>query len=446
MNSLRSPRVLTLVATATLAGVTLAARSPASAAPMTSRVTNELACTPRVGEPARPIDESKLATLGLLNARPLKVETPNGPDGVAPSISVLRIPGGVLLSLTASSNSTWTGSMLAAVNANGQVRWVQCFKESMLAAHVARVELGPVKAVVVVGGYSPKLTARAKVVSLVDGSIVDDVSRRVAKITGSDPGAVERVAATGQSVWFGAPPDADVGDDSRLARVDLSSLAVTEVAYPDAAIGMSASMVAFGETRAHDLYMEGDHQPLVSAVLRQGTWTSDPDAIAASYGEQVGFNEQGALTRWDPSGKELWSNPRVIHTGREGFYLGVDHGMVLVAMCTSGAQGSCPMALGGVDAATGKLVWQRKDQPTAVEFGDGRALATDPDGVAMIDVTTGRPISDRRWPGDAFLQACCGDESAHTTHNGGVVVAVNGTSVNIYYPADSGLGTAVTHL
>jgi hypothetical protein len=108
--------------------------------------------------------------------------------------------------------------------------------------------------------------------------------------------------------------------------------------------------------------------------------------------------------------------------------------------------------LAAVDVRTGKDRWQLSGWvaigPTGngvalVELGTMKADGTLTEGPwQMIDVATGKQLDGQQWDSavHSFGTGCCGEsEYRHTSADGGVVVAVNGVDVNVWFP--KGLST-----
>jgi hypothetical protein len=107
-----------------------------------------------------------------------------------------------------------------------------------------------------------------------------------------------------------------------------------------------------------------------------------------------------------------------------------------------------------VDVATGATKWSLPGGYSIGPVADGKAIvqpyAQDANGNPqppgpwkMLDIATGKDIAGQQWPTTVdFSSGCCGDaETHHTQALGGVVVAVNGVDVNVWFPKELSTST-----
>lgn len=125
-----------------------------------------------VTDPVPVLDEGSLNVFGPLGAEPgLTIDLPASVTAAGPAdarADVLRVGGGVLVTVRSNDVAPFDGSIVARVDAGGVVRWVRCFAENV----EVRSTSGPViadAAAIAVGGTWQEL-------SLVDGSTGADVA------------------------------------------------------------------------------------------------------------------------------------------------------------------------------------------------------------------------------------------------------------------------------
>ena len=418
-------------------------------------------------------DEGALDTFGPLAAEPvLRVTLPLGrskelPDLQAPGVSAARMPGGVLLSVVASSYGNFDGSILTAVDADGESRWVRCFADRIDGMFVAPAASAPTTALVAfaISRNNALPVAGWRIVSLDDGAVVGELSDLFAAqgVDPTIPGGVFPLAASRDGVVFG-PPDATVIDTTRdhLVRLDLHTWSVEVLPFPEPSAGGELFRQRFQFADSGDLVLMGDGlfhaaRSVVSA-FHGGHWTQAPATLRPTYGTRVDFGSDGkGLVGFDSLGQQLWRDDNVSDPRLEGFRLASSGPVTVVSGCfaTPDPNECVDRSLAGVDTETGTILWQLPGLRHVSAVGDGYALITGPattnvDGTVnvgpwmLIDTSTGAMVdSTQRWlDPNTFRQECCGDsEFIWVSHDGGVVTTVNSEHVAIWYPKSVGLTT-----
>lgn len=433
------------------------------------------ACTARTAaaNPATSVaDERRLDGFGPLRSEPtVTIGLPStaaadstGAGRLPPFTRTERIPGGVLLVLSSSSDGAVT-TVAAAVNHDGSVRWVQCLPGSGAELFAAPASSLPRQALVTTAHHTTKqepVTHELFGLSLADGSITTthaDTARSagIRTATLADLRVFARGRTTillGHSAYAGTLTGVDL-----LYALDLRTLAVGPVAIPD-------ELRAAGRTIADETFVYGADDALlltgpspgspVLAVLHGGSWVRTPDALAASRPPLVSFGTYDAgapLQAVDASGAVLWTQAGLTSPGLQGVTVAVAGDTAVADVCTAVAASSCRgFATVAVDTATGKEQWRLDGFRQVSVVADGYALVTDgpviapdrsevrPPGWMLLDLATGQPVAGQAWArADAFRWGCCGEsDTVWVTALGGIVVATNGTAVSLWYPADSG--------
>ncbi len=379
-----------------------------------------------------------LDTFGPLASVPNDITLPQGPTDQAPVVSLARVPGGVLVALRSGTNGPFTGSMLTLVNHDGTVRWTTC-STSSLTVYAGDPARTPTSAVAILTTQNPdgSATDAVNTVNLANGT-AKDVTTQVAKAAGVSAKDLTFRAASPLSAWFGGKLDRKVTASSRLARLDLFSFASTSADYPKSLIGKESGTAYLAFTRSRDLYVNtNDGVSPITALRNNGVWTTNAAQIEASYGPIVVYGENG-FRRVTPAGQVMWTST-VQDTGHEGFDYRVDGNTVVAATCKNNDKTNCTNRLVGIDAATGKVVWTNTNFATAAEVADGYTLALGDPAPAMLDSATGQVV--QTLPADAhFYNGCCGEENVFTQRLGGIVAAVDGVHLRLWYPKGSGFG------
>lgn len=424
-------------------------------------------CTESVAatDAATAVDEADLDTFGPLGSRPMATVTlPSGwsnswsSSQLVPSVTEpARIPGGVLLNVR-SGNTGFPGSMLVALGHDAAVRWVRCF------ADIVRVTVAPVSSgspTALVATYQPSTQGDDwQVIDLADGALrgeLTDVLADAGIDTTRLDSRMQPVARNGNELVFGPPlaTKIDVTRD-RLVRVDLATLTVTQIPFPEVAEGVEMMFHHFGYVASGALALlgAGQDQPPVLAAFVDGAWSTAPDdllqfrGVSAAYSIDEGFD--APLTGRDGHGNVVWRQPSLLQgLPTEGFRFAESGDVTVAASClgTFDEQNGCPnRGIAGVRTRDGKVLWKLPGRYVVATVGDGHAIVGGPptelpDGQTgpaywtMIDTDTGRDVPGQRWDDPAaFAVGCCGSDEL-VISLGGIVVAIRAGSATIWYPA-----------
>ena len=189
---------------------------------------------------------------------------------------------------------------------------------------------------------------------------------------------------------------------------------------------------------------------------------SEPNTAAAGSPVRV-LRDGGAtagLVAVDPLGHVIWERPDIGFLGGEGLESYVAGAITLALDCDRAVDpiGCASPRLVGLDAATGKDRWHLDGWYVLGPIDNGAALVdhyevtatgTSAHTWSMIDTATGHPLAaDQQWTGaDTFRTGCCGEfEYLHTGRAGGIVIAVSGTDVRVWYPRDRTVPTVEVSL
>lgn len=415
-------------------------------------------------------NEVALDTFGPLATEPaLRVTLPLGrstdvPELQAPGVSVERIPGGALLAVVASSYGHFEGGVLAAVDADGENRWVRCFADRIDGMFVAPAASAPTTALIAfaISQDNAVPVSGWRFVSLDDGAVVGELSDLFAA-QGVDPTfpiSVFPLVTSPDSVVFGPSGDTVV-DPTRdhLILLDLHTSTVEVLPFPEQSAGGELFRQRFQFADSGDLVLMGDGlvEPAnaVVSAYRGGRWTQAPAVLRRTYGTRVDFGSEGrGLIGFDALGQQLWRDDNVSDSRLEGFRLAASGPVTVISGCfSSPAPDECAdRGLAGVETATGTILWQLPEMRQVAAVGDGFALISQAIAAAygdgkqgpwmLIDTSTGELVdSTQQWlEPDTFRQECCGGgEFVWVGHDGGVVIAVNGEHVALWYPKAQGL-------
>lgn len=416
--------------------------------------------------PSRPLptlDMSGLDTFGPLGAEPVvQVELPRVvSDGVTDWVRVDAhpVPGGVLL-LLRPYNGPLPVSMLTVVDADGAVRWVRCLdgpvpivraapdggEDAMLALTWVTYDAGGV------GSSTIELW------SLADGSLArtwDEVlaDAGVPVIDDAELGLVYTPAVD----LLVVAPSADrlVTVDDRIYVIDPSTAAVETLAFPPTVVGAPLDQVQLSALDDGRLVQFGEANGLGEGrlvVVQDGdVWSSDPADLAAARPVHANFlysEGRQPLVGFDGTGDVLWRRDDLLAVPAEGFTVATSDGVVLARVCTAppaddGADWCPGRQMVGVDASTGRTLWEREGWWTASVVADGRALMAGPFGdtapVApvpwtLVDLRSGEQVGARTWSDPWRFSIGCCDEPAGVTWSGGVVVSIDEDTVELWYP------------
>ncbi|MCU1388893.1 MAG: hypothetical protein JWL72_2231, partial [Ilumatobacteraceae bacterium] len=383
-----------------------------------------------------------------------------------PDASALAIPGGMLIAVVPSSYGYFAGSMLAAIDSDGSVRWIRCFSDAADGVYAAPTETNPSSAYVLFAKDAPDHselpTFRIDRLSLADGAVTGTVAdMAAAQGVHLDPAVTWRpVAQSATSLLFG--PASAAGTTPDLVRFDVATGVATDVPYPPS----TGANRYFGFDDDGDVVLLAENNTTsFNSIFLDGEWVTDDAAVAAAGAQAVRVDfaldpSDSALHGYDATGKVLWSQPAIVSTNGEGFRAATSNGVTLVRGCTSydfetgaGCKGA---GLWGVDPLTGNVTWHLDGRRQVSAVADGFALVTEPiaeDGTGgawiMIDVTTGEPVDEsQRWvdPSTFDSQCCGGGESVYVKAEGGIVFAANGDHVAVWYPKAASIPTVTVTL
>jgi len=428
------------------------------------------ACTEsqRSGASTVALDESALATFGPLQSEPsMRITLPRGvsqnaPDPQTTSADPARVPGGLLVTVRASSYGYFPGSMLAVIDDDGVVRWVRCSSEDVTQVYVAPATTAPTMALVAVNVSrgTDRPLADYRLVSLADGSTTGTLADHLAA-QGLDASANLSpwpLATTETKLLFGLPGDTIV-DTSRdhLLLVDLVGLTAEQLPFPAFSNGTQMMYNGFEFDGSGDPYLVGweDGKRIALRSYRDGVWSDEPSPVRGSSPVTIDFGLALApFVGVGPDGAEVWRRDDIYSTGGEGFHMATAGDVTVVAGCrgTPTPENYCPEPmLAGLRTSNGATAWMLDGWRGVGAVGDGYAIVTDFDtslpgadgGWIMIDTDTGRAVDGQQWSGaDTFRQGCCGEsEFVNVRMFGGILVTVNERSVAIYYPIGTTSGT-----
>jgi hypothetical protein len=428
-------------------------------------------CTPYAGGPTPspgPYAEASLDTFGPLATQPsLTVTVPTGPtlsaDGPkAPWVHAARVEGGVLLAVSASSSGTSKSSILAVVNTDGSKRWVRCISGQVTDVWVGPPAGRPTTATLTVlqSATATVLTYDWPIVSLIDGSTKGNVSD-AARAVGVDPTDLAHywvqytypVSPT-KVVLAHAPLMYDTEHLDHLLVYDLTTNSVDtlpippELVSPTMGAGLGFSLA--GEPIVANTSAVGGPERVL-AVYRNGAWTNDQAVAQSVFGVRALLEVVApfSLVGVDATGKVVWRDANFTAPQLQGMFVVSDGGVSVTGICTNQpATPPCTYALVGVDSSTGKLLWSLPGFRFVPAFSNGYVLANDATvlysddgnptpGWVLLNAATGTIVdASQNWSDpDAFRQGCCGEgEYVWVNRSGGVVIAVNNTKVNVWYP------------
>jgi hypothetical protein len=427
------------------------------------------ACTDRDAPSSAPVaaDDPAFAELGPLAAAPaLAITLPKFREEVGgrlfpPNVQGARIPGGILV--TVNGDEINKGSMLAAVNFDGSVRWVRCFADAP-SVHAS--------------GASGTATE-----TLIETSFVDTQPRIIDLIDGHDKGSLqERTLAndnTAVIVLMGTPA-ADGADNLVFARTGAPIAATDRIAVVDASFKVVATLpvpgVAVGHTWAEGLlrraptgdltivdYSNAQQARRGVAVYHQGRWLDERAAghalWAATFPPVIEFDytKVGApLHSTDVDGKVLWKRDDLLAFVTENLNLGTSNGTTIAMVCrTLGAPTGCTdPALVGVDSATGQDRW-RLEGVYSISFVANGYAAVQRESVGavtppwqLIDFASGRPPApDQQWSDNTAFAVedrgrAPGSSTDYSKPDGGMVITVRDNVLSVWLPKAHGTPTA----
>jgi hypothetical protein len=317
------------------------------------------------------------------------------------------------------------------------------------------------------------------VLSLENGSLVTTLADLLAS-QGVDPGMTLAgfPKATSSSKIVLAPPDDTVIDLTRdnLFVLDLQAFTVESVPFPSSTAGfpLFSAQLEFADSGELVLNTRINGLPAVEAAYHAGAWTTTSSVLRTTYGPRAQFAESGSgLIGFDAVGHPVWRYDNVSPPQGEGFRSAASGAVTVVSGCFAvpDPNGCIPTSLAGVATKTGKVLWQIRGWHLVSAVGDGRALVSGPTSTAagagtpgaqtpgaqtpgaqapgegpwlLIDTATGK-LADpsQQWADpNTFRTECCGGgEFVWVGREGGVITAVDGKAVAIWYPSAAGLAS-----
>jgi len=423
----------------------------------------EPACIDRGPTRPQPTATPMPDALGPLGAGPvvdLALPQLQLPDGTTEwsRTSAVAIPGGMLMWLAPYSSSADIG-MIAAVDADGTVRWQRClgWRPNQVFASATSTS-GEALVMTVASTMTGGFASDWEVWSLADGTVsrtIDDVIA-ASGVTGD--------AASYRTLLYGwqlddlllAPEvegNIDMSGDA-LLRIETSSMTASVVKMPPVPLsGMGDEIDELADGR---LIALGERTSLgsrsVAAVQVGNGWTTKPAALRAARPVAVGFAflDDGAsepLVGMDALGKELWRRPDLNAVRAEGFRTAVTGDVAVARTCgplDPTGEDWCPSpAVVGVDALTGRTLWRFDGQYGVTLVSNGLVMMVGPFGDAtatlstwaMIDARTGElAAADQHWADPwSFAIGCC-DSPESAWIDGSAVLTVDERDLQLWYP------------
>ena len=409
---------------------------------------------------AAPVGDPALEVAALLAEEPVvQLELPTIRLGEVTDFSrvrVWRIPGGMLVELRPYMDGSLPVAALFAIDADGSVRWRRCLDRGPDLVAVAQ-SASSTEMIVGWATYDATGPVRTdlEVWSLADGSpsrTWDDVlaANGISGTATDHRTSLLRGSEVSKLVLGPVGPRSAEPDDT-LVVVDLATMAVRELPYPQAAVGGDVGLVQLEVTADGRLFALDPLAPFrVAAVETASGWSADEDAIDAAVGVRANFFggvAQQPLSGYDSQRREVWRRDDMVAVPFEGFELVVDGDVVVASSCAAVDMNSptpCDgWMLSGLDLRTGQTLWERPGIWSVSAVGGGVAMVAGPyaaiTGAAqpewtMIDVATGEQLGTRSWTEPwSFGVGCC-DEPAKVYRSGGVVFTVDGTHLEMWYP------------
>lgn len=399
-------------------------------------------CVESFGSGDAASDDAGLDEFGPLGAVPgLDIVLPEfrSSDQAAPAavnVAVGRVDGGTAVLARPYEGEITNAYILSVVDDDGSVRWRRCLDGfvagSMLTA--------PGADEVTVGEYPPTTDGGPSwhTFSLATGLDRDPIAV---------PAGLDQLVVDDHYSLFGPRGDRLSTTDDQLAVLDLRSGELDVIPYPpDFGIPVfrhEFEVIDEGSGAYVILQRVDGPQSPVSSVYVDGAWTTDDATILASAPVRavLTFDERG----WeghDGLGEVVWSRPDLLDIRREGFLSDVSDSVTVINGCREQSDAGCvDGSLFGIDTATGETRWERDGLRGVSAVGDGFAIVTNDagDGWEMIDTLTGEIVDEsQQWAGiEPFAQECCGaGDFVWVGRDRGIVFAVNGDRIRVWYPQD----------
>ena len=416
---------------------------PDDAGPVANGVTDDRwspTCVEVVGggSDAGATADGGLDTFGPLGPVPgLDIVVPTfGDASVVPNVGVRRVDGGVVIIARPYDGDVTDAYMLTLVDDDGAVRWRRCGSDGF-AGHPFTAPGGSQIAVPVWSNTAPGPTWRSF-----------DVATGVDGATDWLPTGMTQWTIDEQFAVFTIGGEEIMTADDEFAVVDLSESRTEFVPYlPEA--GVPAFQQEFDVVEQPDgthvvLAEEALDRSVIRGVHVDGEWRTDDDTILDTVGI-VAVNTFDDARGWEGRnglGEVVWSRPDLLDLHREGFNSGVSDGTTVVNACRDRDSTTFECSgdsLIGLDTAAGETLWERTGSRGVTALGDGFALITNDaaDGWELIATETGEVVDEtQRWPGiPTFAQECCGaGDFVWVDRSGGVVFAVSGDRIRVWYP------------
>lgn len=390
-------------------------------------------------------DDSALDQFGPLTAEPsLRIKVPLirlGQGGRIPGVEASRIPGGVMLSVGPVTSGVDGGSLLAAVDADGGIRWVRCFDYPVTNILVAAASAAPTRGLI---GYPTSITDDGSFLYAWEQIDLDtgEILRAFSELSGPV------LSASATDALFGPVGAEEAAADGRqLDLLDLTTWSMTSIPYPieQTRDSSAESFLGFTDTGEVALYQWKNHWLLATNVYRDGSWVTDPND--ATHGVHAGSTNDypRMLAGFDSAGTEVWRLDDYITRGGEipSFMTAGD--ITVVWVCSLSGETNCDenldVAMLGVDTETGDVRWQRGNALLVHSVGEGRELILQYDEGSsksewlIIDLASGQEVERPAQMPDAQLFLSYGEGSPRIQWFGGVLVISHGNEVSVWYPA-----------
>ena len=454
------------VTTAPVATVAETAPPETSAPPTTAPPETAFECTEIPGDPnARYDNDPALERFGPLGAAPVLDITTGWPERLNEGADVARVPGGTAIALQTHYDQQ-PGWSLTVVNDDGTIRWRRCDYETEVRSMTAAGQTIVVAEAVRQG---PNVTWRTLNLATGADDGLLDVPSDAWILYSRQP---TRFLAFGQLQPHNERSEPLPGAPDDVLRIlDTATASMIQVPYPPEYYSgeRHTDWIELAETtdapNGWILKQFGEEYPLIASVFVDGAWTTDP-AVIRSVVPIAAFAPMGGGWRgFDPLGEIVWTIPDRAPIQEEGPVWSEDGNVDMLGVCDrydplpdSGFMCASPGFL-GVDGQTGTILWELAGNRQIVIAGDGYAVLTD--GTAtqteatfdtgawlMIDTATGEPVEGQLWPNHETFRVgySMEEDGMWVSRRGGVVLAVNGDHIRVWFPAAVSTGTVSVSL